>query len=218
MEELFMENRMIKLRAKGTNDVTLKVIPGHFATNHSHINYYIDITTLKTRLCDAEAVARELAQKYVTSTVIDTIVCLDGTQVIGACLARELTASGLASINAHQSIYVIRPEYNSNSQLLFRDNLQPMLNGKHVLILMASVATGKTINKSVECVQYYGGIVQGVAAVYSTMKSIDGLDIQSIFSPDDLPGYASYEFKDCPYCKQGIKLDALVNSFGYSKL
>ena len=34
----------------------------------------------------------------------------------------------------------------------------------------------------------------------------------------DLPGYASYEFKDCPYCKQGIKLDALVNSFGYSKL
>ena len=122
------------------------------------------------------------------------------------------------SINAHQSIYVIRPEYNSNSQLLFRDNLQPMLNGKHVLILMASVATGKTINKSVECVQYYGGIVQGVAAVYSTMKSIDGLDIQSIFSPADLPGYASYEFKDCPYCKQGIKLDALVNSFGYSKL
>ena len=208
---------MVKLPTNKSS-LFLRVAKGHFATSHSHINYYIDITTLKTRLSDAEAVARELAQKYVTSTVIDTIVCLDGTQVIGACLARELTKSGLASINAHQSIYVIRPEYNSNSQLLFRDNLQPMLNGKHVLILMASVATGKTINKSVECVQYYGGIVQGVAAVYSTMKSIDGLDIQSIFSPADLPGYASYEFKDCPYCKQGIKLDALVNSFGYSKL
>ena len=212
-----MEQRMQKVYSR-SGTVALKVAQGHFATNHSHINYYIDITALKTRLSDAEAVARELAQKYVTSTVIDTIVCLDGTQVIGACLARELTKSGLASINAHQSIYVIRPEYNSNSQLLFRDNLQPMLNGKHVLILMASVATGKTINKSVECVQYYGGIVQGVAAVYSTMKSIDGLDIQSIFSPADLPGYASYEFKDCPYCKQGVKLDALVNSFGYSKL
>ena len=186
-----MEQRMQKVYSR-SGAVALKVAQGHFATNHSHINYYIDITTLKTRLSDAEAVARELAQKYVTSTVIDTIVCLDGTQVIGACLARELTKSGLASINAHQSIYVIRPEYNSNSQLLFRDNLQPMLNGKHVLILMA--------------------------AVYSTMKSIDGLDIQSIFSPADLPGYASYEFKDCPYCKQGIKLDALVNSFGYSKL
>ena len=155
-----MEQRMQKVYSR-SGAVALKVAQGHFATNHSHINYYIDITTLKTRLSDAEAVARELAQKYVTSTVIDTIVCLDGTQVIGACLARELTKSGLASINAHQSIYVIRPEYNSNSQLLFRDNLQPMLNGKHVLILMASVATGKTINKSVECVQYYGDFVHG---------------------------------------------------------
>ena len=72
--------------------VALKVAQGHFATNHSHINYYIDITTLKTRLRDAEAVARELAQKYVTSTVIDTIVpAWTAPQVIGACLARELT-------------------------------------------------------------------------------------------------------------------------------
>lgn len=196
----------------------LRVARGHFATNHSHINYYVDITYQKTRLSEAQDCARQLVTGFVNDAPVDTILCLDGTGVVGTCLARELTKSGLASINAHQSIYVIRPEYNSNSQLLFRDNLQPMLNGKHVLILMASVATGKTINKSVECVQYYGGIVQGVAAVYSTMKSIDGLDIQSIFSPDDLPGYASYEFKDCPYCKQGIKLDALVNSFGYSKL
>ena len=98
-----MEQRMQKVYSR-SGAVALKVAQGHFATNHSHINYYIDITTLKTRLSDAEAVARELAQKYVTSTVIDTIVCLDGTQVIGACLARELTKSGLASINAHQSI------------------------------------------------------------------------------------------------------------------
>ena len=63
---------------------------------------------------------------------------------------------------------------------------------------MASVATGKTINKSVECVQYYGGIVQGVAAVYSTMKSIDGLDIQSIFSPADLPGLRQLRVQGLP--------------------
>ena len=30
--------------------VPLRAAKGHFATNHSHINYYIDITFQKTRL------------------------------------------------------------------------------------------------------------------------------------------------------------------------
>ena len=54
-----MENRYIKLQAPGCN-VPLKVVPGHFATNHSHINYYIDMTTLKTRVSEAQEVARDL--------------------------------------------------------------------------------------------------------------------------------------------------------------
>ena len=35
----------------------LRIAKGHFATNHSHINYYIDITYQKTRLSEAKAVA-----------------------------------------------------------------------------------------------------------------------------------------------------------------
>ena len=38
--------------------VPLRVARGHFATNHSHINYYIDITYNKTRLSEAKATAR----------------------------------------------------------------------------------------------------------------------------------------------------------------
>lgn len=212
-----MENRMIKVYSHdGT--VPLKVVKGHFATNHSHINYYIDITTLKSRLSEATSVAKALVQHYMSTAIVDTIVCLDGTEVIGTCLANELTRGGFMSLNSHRSIYVVTPEYNSNSQLIFRDNIQPMINGKHVLILMASVTTGKTINKSIECVQYYGGIVEGVSAIYSNMKSIGDLAIHSVFSPDDLPDYQSYEAKDCPFCKQGHRIEALVNSFGYSKL
>lgn len=78
-----MEHRLIKLYSK-SHTVPLKVLPGHFATNHSHVNFYIDITTLKTRVSEAEEVARTLAGKYMMNTVVDTIVCLDGTQVIGA--------------------------------------------------------------------------------------------------------------------------------------
>ena len=36
-----MEERKIPIRSKKCN-LTLKVIPGHFATRNSHINYYMD--------------------------------------------------------------------------------------------------------------------------------------------------------------------------------
>ena len=84
-----MDNRIIKIRAKGSS-IPLKVIPGHFATNHSHINYYIDMTTLKTRLSEAQEVARSLVGLYVNNTIVDTIVCLEGTEIIGAFFAEEL--------------------------------------------------------------------------------------------------------------------------------
>ena len=109
-----MENRYIKLQVPGCN-VPLKVVPGHFATNHSHINYYIDMTTLKTRVSEAQEVARDLVGLYLYNTFVDTIVCLDGMDVVGAYLAEELTKAGVMSRNAHQTIYVVTPEYNSNS-------------------------------------------------------------------------------------------------------
>ena len=93
-----MENRYIKLQAPGCN-VPLKVVPGHFATNHSHINYYIDMTTLKTRVSEAQEVARDLVGLYLYNTFVDTIVCLDGMDVVGAYLAEELTKAGVMSRN-----------------------------------------------------------------------------------------------------------------------
>lgn len=212
-----MEQRMTKLVSRN-GSVPIKIAHGHFATNHSHINYYIDITTLKHRHTDAHNAARELAHHYQSNTVVDTIVCLDGTEVLGAFLARELSHSGIMSLNAHNSIYVITPENNSNSQLVFRDNIKPMLQNKHVLLLMASITTGKTIAKSMECIAYYGGIVSGISAIYSTKKETGGIAIRSIFGEDDLPAYESYDVKNCPQCKAGKPLDALVNSFGYTQL
>ncbi|WP_367926125.1 orotate phosphoribosyltransferase [uncultured Ruthenibacterium sp.] len=212
-----MENRIVKLYTKNST-VPLKVVPGHFATNHSHVNYYIDMTTLKTRVSEATDVAQTLAGKYMLNTVIDTIVCLDGTQVIGTLLAQELTRTGLHSMNSHKTIYVITPEINGTSQLIFRDNLQPMVEKKHVLILMASVSTGITVRRSAECISYYGGIMAGVASIFSKVEEIDGYQINAIFHQQDVPDYQSYAAHDCPMCKAGQRIDALVNSFGYSKL
>ena len=198
--------------------VPLRVAKGHFATNHSHINYYIDITYQKTRLSEAKDSAYELVSHFINDTPVDTILCLDGTAVLGTCVAEDLTKSGFRTINQHQTIYVLEPEYNANSQIIFRDNVKPMIQGKHVLILMASVTTGFTANRSIEAIKYYGGNVAGVAAIYRAVDEIGGYPVRSVYSVADLPDYESYDYRDCPYCKEGKKLDALVNSFGFSEL
>ncbi len=211
---------MIELQALThiRGQVPLRYARGHFATNHSHINYYIDITYQKTRLSEAKITARQLVSHFINNTPVDTVLCLDGTAVLGTCVADELTKSGFCTINQHQTIYVVEPEYNANSQIIFRENIQPMIRGKHVLILMASVTTGYTAGKSIEAIHYYGGHVAGVAGIYRAVDEVGGYPVRSIYSVEDLPDYQSHDYRECPYCKEGKPLEALVNSFGYSKL
>ena len=199
---------MVKLPTNKSN-LFLRVAKGHFATSHSHINYYIDVTTQKSRLSEAKAVAKELVAAYQHNTIVDTVLCLDGTQVIGTCLA---------NMNAHQTIYVITPEYTTGSQIILRDNLAPMVKGKHVLILAASITTGYTVQAAIEAINYYGGTVAGLSAIFATATECLGIPVTSIFDPSNLPDYASFDSRECPMCKAGQHIDALVNSFGYSAL
>ena len=212
-----MAMNLVKLPTGKTN-LMLRVSKGHFATSHSHINYYIDVTLTKSRLSEARAAAAELVKEYTLNTIVDTILCLDGTEVIGACMASELTKAGYTNMNAHQTIYVVTPEHTVGSQLLFRENTSPMIANKHVLVVAASVTTGYTVESAVEAINYYGGIPVGVAAIFATRKECAGFEVSSIFVPNDLPDYESYDSHNCPWCKAGQKIDALVNSFGYSSL
>lgn len=156
-------------------------------------------------MSEARQAAEALAGMYMYDTVVDTIVCLDGTQIIGAYLAEALTNAGVMSRNAHQTIYVIAPEYNSNSQMVFRENTQPMVTGKNVILLMASITTGKTIAKGIECIRYYGGILAGISTIFSAIEETDGIHINSIFGMRDLPDYQAHDYRDCPFCQKGIK-------------
>jgi orotate phosphoribosyltransferase len=207
----------IKIRTK-RNNLFLRVAKGHFATNHSHINYYIDVTTQKCRLSEANAVAEELVSYYNNSTIIDSILCLDGTQVIGTCLAEKLTAANFVSVNAHQTIYVLTPEHTTGSQIIFRDSLLSAVAAKHVLILAASVTTGYTAKSAIEAIKYYGGEIAGIASIFATADNVLGYPVRSVFDPNDLSDYETYPSHDCPMCRAGARIDALVNSFGYSKL
>ena len=193
-----MAMNLVKLPT-GKPNLQLRVSKGHYATSHSHINYYIDVTLTKFRLSEARAAAQELVRGYRGTTIL--------------FIQRYRT-----NMNAHQTIYLVTPEHTTGSQLIFRENTAPMIQGKHVLVLAASVTTGYTVQGAVEAIRYYGGEPAGVTAIFATVDKCAGYPVASIFDPHDLPDYQSYDAHSCPWCKEGKKIDALVNSFGYSSL
>ena len=210
-------DKILKIKTN-QNNLFLRVAQGQFATNSAHCNYYIDVAAQKSRLSEAKAVAAKLCSGYkYSSTIVDTILCLDGTEVVGTCLADTLVKNDFVNINAHQTIYVVTPEM-SGSQMLFRDNIVPMIKGKHVLVLAVSVATGGTVMQALDAIKYYGGEAVGVASIFATKKEIGGHVINSVFDPSDLTEYFSVPANKCPLCAKGEKLDALINCHGFSKL
>lgn len=209
---------MIKIPLKENPNVVLKAIPGHFITPNSHVNYYLDMTTIKSRLSEASATAKELSRKIEATTIVDTIVCMDGCEIIGAYLAEELTKAGILSINFHKTIYIVTPETASTGQFVFRDNIQPMIRGKNVLLLMASATTGQTIIKATQALRYYGANISGISAVFSAANSSMGIPIKSLFTIKNIPDYKAYDPEGCSMCRDKKPIDAFANAYGYSSV
>ena len=205
---------MQTIECRNNSKVFIGVIPGHYATNHSHVNYYVAMTSIKTSMKMANEAAKELAATF-ASTHVDTIICLEGTEILGAFMAQNLSEAG---VNSGADINVVTPELNAVNQMIFRDNTQKKIWGKQVLLLISSASTGKSIARAKDCLQYYNGHLVGVAAIFSAIKESDGVEVHSLFSGKDLPDYNTYAANECPMCKAGQKVDALINSFGYSKL
>lgn len=212
-----MSIQMREYRNPNNSNLPLRVAKGHFATSHSHINYYVDLTMTKYCLPEAREAAIHLANRFKATTLVDTILCLDGTEVIGACMASELTKQSFTSMNANRPICVVTPEHTTGSQLLFRDNTAPMIRDRKVLILAASVSTGYTALGAVEAIRYYGGEPVGICAILANMKECAGIPVVGICDTIHLwEDYASLPAHECPQCKKGIKLDAMVNTYGFS--
>ncbi len=196
----------------------MEVIPGHFATGNSHISHYLNMTELKSSALIAKDVSRELAIPYLASTLVDTIVCLGGTRITGSYLAEELLQDGTMVMNAGTDIHILTPLNNVNGQLIFQPNMQKMISGRNVLILVASVSTGISISRALECLDYYGGTLAGISALFSAIPSIGGNDIHAVFTSDNIEGYRFYPTTECNMCSEGQRIDAIINSDGYTKL
>lgn len=213
-----MDERLQDLRSKKNPKARIKYMHGHFVTGSSHINTYIDISTVKVRHNNCRETAKTLAEYYCYTRPIDTIVCLEETSTIGTFLAQHLADGSTHSFSYGNNISIVPPEYHQSGQILFRDNVQRMIVNSQVLILATHIITGDTVKNAIEAVEYYGGNVCGICAVFSCLDSINGIEVKTIFEPNDLPDYQAYPSHDCPMCKAKQKIDAIVNSYGYSKL
>ena len=213
-----MDERLVDLRSTKNPKARIKIMKGHFATSHSHINTYIDMSTVKSRHNNCRETAKTLAEELSHNVMVDTIVCLEETQTIGAFLAEQLADVSRHSLSYGNNISVITPEYHQNGLILFRDNVQRMVKNSQCLILAPSITTGKSVKQAIEAVLYYGGTVCGIASVFSSINKINGLEVKTIFTSKDLPDYRAYAPNDCPMCKAKERIQAIVNSYGYSEI
>ena len=208
-----METRGLELTARRNKKVKIRVMEGHFATQHSHVSHCIDMTAVKSEMNMAKEAAKLFAENFY-STPIDTIITLERTKMIGAFLASELSGSG---INQGADIAVVSPEVTGDMMIL-RDNLSPYVKNRRVLLLTATATTGLTLASALEGIRYYGGEVAGVATVFGGKFEIPGVPVVRLVRAEDLPDYNSYRASECPLCREGRKVDAVVNSYGYSKV
>jgi len=197
--------------------ITMEAVPGHYTTNAIHVNYYLNVSGLKSNALVAREVAREMSLPYSTSDRVDTIVCMDKTEVIGAYLAEELARSGV-SASSDGDIHVVSPASNVNSNLVFTDNAVEWITDRNIVLLVACVSTGRTLKTALACLAYYGGKVAGISALFMSSPETLDHEVHALFTADDIPDYESASPGQCKMCRAGRKLDAIVSNEGYMKI
>lgn len=210
-----MELRKIFLH--GDKSISASIASGHFATNHSHINYYVDLTDIKTGHRAAKNAAAILADRY-QNTLVETILCLEGTNMLGAFMADKLSQMGTVGVNMGQDIHILTPELNSNNQMVFRDNTQHMVRDRNVVLFLSSISTGMSVNRALDCLSYYNGRLSGICAGFSAIREINGIEVNSVFTERDISDYRTYLPEHCEICAENPKIDAIVNNYGFSVL
>lgn len=199
--------------------ICMRVTPGHFATSNSHVSHYLDMSVLKRNARVAMDVARDLAIPYLgVSAVVDTIVCMEGTEIIGAFLAQQLLQNDTMIMNSDNEIHVLTPTNNTQNHLSFLRSEHDHIAGKQIILLFASVSSGSTISRALDCLSYYGGELIGISALFTALEQVREHRISALFTPVDIPGYRSSRPSECDMCKQGQKLDGIVTGRSYADL
>jgi len=213
-----MENRAFNINLEKNPRISIKVIPGHFTASSTHTNYYLDLSELKSNAAIARDAASELALPYLSNTLVDTIVCIERTEVIGAYLAQELLQSGARVMNDGGEISVVTPIFNDIGTLSFKSSMVKHIVNKSVVLLSTWVLSGRTLDKVQDCLSYYGANIAGISTLFWVPYKTPEQSINALFTSNDIENFRVYSPKDCEVCKAGQRLDALISSEGYTKI
>jgi orotate phosphoribosyltransferase len=213
-----MEGKAFRLSLEKNPLITIKVIPGHFAISNSHTNYYLDVSDMKSNALIARDVARELAIPYLTSIMVETIVCMERTEVVGAYLAEELLQEGISVLNSNGEIHVVTPINSNNRTLIFHGSTIEWISNRNILLLVASISSGRTVKNALECIEYYKGNVVGISSLFLASHEKQVKKVHALFTSDDVSDYRLCGSGECEMCAAGKKLDAIISSEGYTKI
>jgi orotate phosphoribosyltransferase len=212
-----MDKEFFTISSQKNPRITVRVVAGHFATNSAHRSQYIDIFDLMASASVARDAARELAVPYRASTFVDAIVYMDNTEILAAFLADELLQAGMNVMNEGSEILLLTPMVSSDGHFIFHQNVQEKIKNKNVVLMVASLSTGATVTQMLDCLSYYGCNLVGISAIFSVYPKLDGREIHSLFNCEDIPDYHFYKPSECKMCQEGIKIDAIISSEGYTK-
>jgi orotate phosphoribosyltransferase len=212
-----MNNGFFTVSSPKNPKITVRVAAGHFATNSAHRSHYIDIFDLMASASAARDAARELAMPYRASIFVDAIVYMDNTEILAAFLADELLQAGMSVMNEGSEILLLTPMVSSDGHFIFHQTVREKIKNKNVLLMVASLSTGATVRQVQECLAYYGCKLVGISAVFSVYPELDGREIHSLFDCADIPDYHFFKPSECKMCREGMKIDAIISSEGYTK-
>lgn len=222
-------------------DLKLEVFKGHFASDRFHSNYYIDLTPMKVQLAKAKMTAEAMADRYVhrvktkgsrlgmeymagmssdlaTAAPIDTIICMDGCEALGAYVADKLSGYGVSTNNEFGTYNIITPDFDDSGAMIVTDDIQKMLKGKNILILLATAMQGKTLGRVLSTVTEFGGRIIGISVIFAMVDNLDGYPVNAVFSKDDLPDFSLEEDKNCGLCAKKVPTDGIITRYGLRKV
>ena len=217
-----MINRAFNVPLEKNPLIKMKVIPGHFTTSSSHVSHFLDFNEMRSNALIARDVAEELAVPFLSGTLIETIVCMERTEVVGAYLAEELLEQGILPLENSGEIHVLTPIHIANGNLIFQGSTIEWVSGKAILLLIASISSGMTVKRALDCISFYGGKTVAISSLFRALGNDLGekqeINVNALFTSDYIPGYKIWNTSECELCKKGIKLDAIVSSEGYTEL
>ena len=201
-----MENEVVAILKRVGSVIT----DSHFVgTSGRHMSIYVNKDALFPHTADTSRVGELFAEKN-KDLPIDIVV----GPALGGIILSQWTAFHLSRITGREilSVYTekVKNEDGTEDQV-FRRSYDKMVEGKNVLVLEDTTATGGSVKKVVNTVRGVGGnVVQVCVMVNRDPSTINEESIGAPFSWLAEVKADSYAEEECPLCKSGVPVNTAV--------